>query len=119
MIEFKTGIKILAKQFNSDGFFGLSAEDKYGAKIIVVNTWDRISIERKIFSIVHELGHILLHFNSKQEDLLIEDENEEKQANQFASFLLLPLPSPKSFPSAYTSAVKLFAWSGPSSLLMR
>ena len=44
LIEFKAGIKIMAKQFNSDSFFGLSAEDIDGGKVIVVNTWDRISV---------------------------------------------------------------------------
>jgi Zn-dependent peptidase ImmA (M78 family)/DNA-binding XRE family transcriptional regulator len=90
LIEFKAGIKILAKQFNSDSFFGLSAEDIFDGKIIVVNTWDRISVERRIFSIAHELGHILLHFNNIQEDLLSEDSTEEKEANTFASHFLMP-----------------------------
>lgn len=90
LIEFKAGIKILAKQFNSDSFFGLSLEDIYGGKVIVVNTWDRISVERRIFSIAHELGHILLHFNSVQNNLTVEDVNEEKEANTFASHFLMP-----------------------------
>ena len=90
LIEFKAGIKIMAKQFNSDSFFGLSAEDVHGGKVIVVNTWDRISVERRIFSIAHELGHILLHFNNIQSELLVEDSNEENEANIFASHFLMP-----------------------------
>lgn len=90
LIEFKAGIKIMAKQFNSDSFFGLSAEDIYGGKLIVVNTWDRISVERRIFSVAHELGHILMHFNNIQNDLITEDSNEEKEANTFASHFLMP-----------------------------
>lgn len=90
LIEFKAGIKILAKQFNSDSFFGLSLEDMYGGKVIVVNTWDRISVERRIFSIVHELGHILLHFRNINDDQIFENKDEEKEANQFASHFLMP-----------------------------
>lgn len=89
LIEFRAGIKILAKQFNSDSFFGLSLEDINQGKVIVVNTWDRISVERRIFSIAHELGHILLHFNSVQNNLTSEDKTEEKEANQFASHFLM------------------------------
>ena len=90
LIEFKAGIKIMAKQFNSDSFFGLSAEDIYGGKIIVVNTWDRISVERRIFSVAHELGHILMHFLNVKNDLTSEDKDEEKEANTFASHFLMP-----------------------------
>lgn len=90
LIEFKAGIKIMAKQFNSDSFFGLSAEDIYGGKIIVVNTWDRISVERRIFSVAHELGHILMHFNNAKNDLISENSIEEKEANTFASHFLMP-----------------------------
>lgn len=90
LIEFKAGIKIMAKQFNSDSFFGLSAEDIYGGKIIVVNTWDRISVERRIFSVAHELGHILMHFDNARNDLTSENSVEEKEANTFASHFLMP-----------------------------
>ena len=90
LIEFKAGIKVMAKQFNSDSFFGLSAEDIYGGKIIVVNTWDRISVERRIFSVAHELGHILMHFLNVKNDLTSEDKDEEKEANTFASHFLMP-----------------------------
>lgn len=90
LIEFKAGIKIMAKQFNSDSFFGLSAEDIDGGKVIVVNTWDRISVERRIFSVAHELGHILMHFGNVQNDLITEDSKEEKEANTFASYFLMP-----------------------------
>lgn len=90
LIEFKAGIKIMAKQFNSDSFFGLSAEDIHGGKIIVVNTWDRISVERRIFSVAHELGHILMHFDNAQNDLISENSVEEKEANTFASHFLMP-----------------------------
>ena len=90
LIEFKAGIKIMAKQFNSDSFFGLSAEDIHGGKIIVVNTWDRISVERRIFSVAHELGHILMHFENAQNDLISENSIEEKEANTFASHFLMP-----------------------------
>jgi len=55
-----------------------------------VNTWDRIPVERWIFSAAHELGHILLHKDSFNVSLTAEDPGEETEANQFASHFLMP-----------------------------
>ena len=41
---------------------------------------------RRQFTLAHELGHILLHHH-------MENEEEEKEANHFASFLLMPRPA--------------------------
>lgn len=90
LLEFRAGIKLYAREFNSDNFFGLSLKDSLGNRVIVVNTWERISVERRIFSAAHELGHILLHLNSYNSDLTSEDKNEEKEADMFASHLLMP-----------------------------
>lgn len=84
------GVKVLLLEKKSDSFFGLSVAAAEGGPAVVVNTWDRISVERWIFTAAHELGHILLH--PAAYDLSKTDENdlEERQADQFASHLLMP-----------------------------
>ena len=55
------GVKLLLLETNQDSFFGLSVGMRDGGPAVVVNTWDRISVERWIFTAAHELGHLLLH----------------------------------------------------------
>ena len=55
------GVKLLLLERKSDSFFGLSVGAGDGGPAVVVNTWDRISVERWIFTAAHELGHLLLH----------------------------------------------------------
>ena len=90
LIESRAGIKIYAKEFFSDSFFGLSLIDNKSDKVIVVNTWNKISVERRKFTVAHELGHILLHENSYQENITDENPQEEQEANRFASYFLMP-----------------------------
>ena len=54
------GVKILLLETKRDSFFGLSVGQRDGGPAVVVNTWDRISVERWIFTAAHELGHLLL-----------------------------------------------------------
>lgn len=86
----KAGIKVRSKAVSSDHFFGLAVKDGYCGPAIAINTWERISVERWIFSAVHELGHLLLH----QDSFDVAEENEvagqEKEANVFASWFLMP-----------------------------
>ena len=84
------GIKVLRLPRATDAFFGLSVKEDDGGPAIVINTWDRISVERWIFSAAHELGHLLLHpgaYDHTQEE---EPEDEERQADGFASYFLMP-----------------------------
>lgn len=84
------GIKVHTPAVASEGFFGLSvAEEDFGAAV-VVNCWDRISVERWIFTAAHELGHVLLHLSAYDVTAREEDEAEEKEANLFASHFLVP-----------------------------
>lgn len=85
-----TGIKLYPLKLVSDGFFGLSVTADDGGPAIVVNVWERISVERWIFSTAHELGHLLLHLDSYDVDQVVEDQNQEREANIFASFFLMP-----------------------------
>lgn len=93
LIESRAGIKIYAKEFFSDSFFGLSLLDNKNDRAIVVNTWNKISVERRKFTVAHELGHILLHEKSFQENITDENEQEEAEANCFASYFLMPYKS--------------------------
>ncbi len=69
---------------------GLSVSAEDGGPAIVVNTQDRISVERWIFSAAHELGHLLLHLDSYDIAKASEEADEEKEANVFASYFLMP-----------------------------
>lgn len=84
------GIKVLTPRVASEGFFGLSVGDDEGGPAIVVNTWERISVERWIFTAGHELGHLLLHHDAYDSAQSEEDEREEKEADVFASYFLMP-----------------------------
>lgn len=84
------GVKVLLLDKKSDSFFGLSVAEQEGGPAVVVNTWDRISVERWIFTAAHELGHLLLHPAAYNLDRTDEDDSEERQADQFASHFLMP-----------------------------
>lgn len=84
------GIKVLPLVVASDAFFGLSVAPEDGGPAVVVNTWERISVERWIFSAVHELGHLVLHAPAYQIDRSEEEKDPEKEANLFAGHFLMP-----------------------------
>jgi len=84
------GIKLYPLSLASDGFFGLSVAEKDRGPAIVVNVWERISVERWIFSAAHELGHLLLHFDAYNVKESEEDKDQEDEANTFASYFLMP-----------------------------
>lgn len=84
------GVKLLLIHLNSDGFFGLSVSADSGGPAIAVNVWDRISVERWVFTTAHELAHLLLHLDAYDVDEIEEDPEEEMEANVFASHFLMP-----------------------------
>lgn len=84
------GVKILLFKKATDSFFGLSVGPGDGGPAVVVNTWDRISVERWIFTAAHELGHILLHKEAFDRARAGEEEQEEREADRFASNFLMP-----------------------------
>ncbi len=84
------GVKVLPYQTSTDAFFGLSVGHKDGGPAVVVNTFERITVERWIFTAAHELGHIVLHRDSFGADEETEDPDEENEANWFASEFLMP-----------------------------
>lgn len=84
------GIKVYTPVLASEGFFGLSVGEGDGGPAVVVNTWDRISVERWIFTAAHELAHVLLHLSSFDVARSDEVEGEESEADVFASYFLMP-----------------------------
>ena len=84
------GIKVLSMKVASDDFFGLSVGEEDGGPAVVVNTWERISVERWIFSAAHELGHLVLHRPEYQIERKEEAKLPEREANLFAGRFLMP-----------------------------
>ncbi|MBP7403245.1 MAG: ImmA/IrrE family metallo-endopeptidase [Clostridia bacterium] len=84
------GIKLFTTRFTSDGFFGMSVTGGDGGPAIIVNTWERIPVERWIFTAAHELGHLLMHLDSYRVEILEENAEQEEEANLFASMFLMP-----------------------------
>ena len=84
------GIKVLSYAVQSDAFFGLSVAPGDGGPAVIVNTWDRIPVERWIFTAAHELGHLSLHLQDYDVDQIEEPKSEEREANLFAAHFLMP-----------------------------
>jgi len=84
------GVKVLLVQKMTDAFFGLSVAPGEFGPAVVVNTWDRISVERWIFTAAHELGHLLLHREAYNGHVAEQPEAEEREADRFASHFLMP-----------------------------
>ncbi len=90
LLEERGGVKVYPMPLASDAFFGLSVAKEDGGPAVVVNVWDRISVERWIFTAAHELGHLLLHLGAYDVAKTEENREEEEEANQFASYFLMP-----------------------------
>ncbi len=83
-------VKVYPIRMATDAFFGLSVGRADGGPAVVVNTWNRISVERWIFSAVHELGHLVLHLDAYDVDRSDEEDGQEREANRFAAAFLMP-----------------------------
>ena len=84
------GIKVLSVSMATDAFLGLSVSEEDGGPAVIVNTWDRLPVEHWIFSAAHELAHLLLHLQAYQVDEELENKDEERDADAFASHFLMP-----------------------------
>jgi len=78
------GVKVFPVPMASDGFFGMSVGEESGGPAVVVNAWERIPVERQIFSAAHELGHLML------EDVIADGVDIEKVCHRFAAAFLVP-----------------------------
>src|SRR5690606_21548425 len=77
LLEERAGVKVLPIERASDTFFGLSVGSEGGGPAVVVNTWERIAVERWIFTAAHELAHLLLHPDAYAVEQTEEDPDEE------------------------------------------
>lgn len=84
------GIKVLPLRVASDAFFGLSVAAVDGGPAIAVNVWERISVERWIFTAAHELAHLVLHLEDYDVVQKEEEKRQEREANLFAAHFLMP-----------------------------
>lgn len=84
------GIKVKTSKFELKNFFGFSISEPDGGPAIVVNSNRHVTIERQIFTVAHELGHLLLHPQAYNPDKSKENELEEKEADLFAANFLVP-----------------------------
>lgn len=87
----KLGIKFFHFDFNYSKTYGASVSANDGGPAVILNS-STPSVERKIFTIAHELGHILLHKDSFKSSETMEKKNskDENEANIFAGELLCP-----------------------------
>jgi Zn-dependent peptidase ImmA (M78 family)/DNA-binding XRE family transcriptional regulator len=84
------GIKVLSVNMATDSFLGLSVSEEEGGPAVVVNTWERLPVEHWIFSAARELAHLLLHLPAYQVNEELENKEEEREADAFASHFLMP-----------------------------
>lgn len=88
------GLKVLRQPIPIKGFFGLSACSDIEGAFVLVNTHN-ITIERQLFTLAHEIGHLIFHRVEYQDTLISEGSQEEEKAREyvadyFASHLLVP-----------------------------
>jgi Zn-dependent peptidase ImmA (M78 family)/transcriptional regulator with XRE-family HTH domain len=88
------GLKVLRKPVPLEGFFGLSASSPDRGAFILINTHE-ITIERQLFTLAHEIGHLIFHRGDYMESiseagLKDADKAREDVANFFAGHLLVP-----------------------------
>ena len=86
----QAGIKLRIRRFGFKKTFGISVAENDGGPAIVVNSEQGIPVERQLFSVAHELGHLVLHKSSYDESKVDENDEEERAANLFAGHFLVP-----------------------------
>lgn len=86
------GVKYLAFPFSTAAEFGFTLQLPSGHFAIAVNTNISIPGERQLFTLCHEVGHMLLHSFDEPTDEIsaVEAKHIENEADAFASGLLLP-----------------------------
>jgi Zn-dependent peptidase ImmA (M78 family)/DNA-binding XRE family transcriptional regulator len=86
------GLKVLRLPVLAEGFFGLGACSSDSGAFVLINS--NVTIERQIFTLAHEIGHLIFH-RGEYQDTLKEDGTKEEEkfreevANNFASHLLV------------------------------
>lgn len=81
----KQGIVVHFIDFKDLKISGVSYITPNGIPLIIINS--NIPNSRKVFTIAHELGHLIMHYKG---GIIGEDRDIEKEANKFASEFLVP-----------------------------
>ncbi len=84
------GVKVLVMGKKRRSFLGLSVGSEDGGPAVIVNAWQRISVERWIFTAARELGHLVLHPDEYDTERTEHSEAVEKEADAFADEFLMP-----------------------------
>ncbi len=92
LMNYKAMVKIYPRSFATEGFFGLSVASLDGGPAVIVNVSPRITVERWIFTAIHEMGHLILHQDEFDVEQTEENERAEREADLFAAFFLMPEP---------------------------
>ena len=86
------GIRVCTIQVQTHAFSSFSIWEDGGAPTIVVNTWDKLSVETWIDAAARELGHLLLHPEGYDVTQIAEVPEDQEEADIFADHLLMPPP---------------------------
>lgn len=86
----ESGIKVLLLEKKRESFFGLSVGAADGGPAVVVNTWIRIPVERRILTAARELGHLLLHPDQYRTEEAEPLSDADAEADAFAAEFLMP-----------------------------
>jgi len=84
------GIKVRFMPFETGKCFGFSFGNSDGGPALVINTGGGIPKERQLFSLVHELGHLLLHLSGDIGEETEKEKKMEQEADEFAAAFLIP-----------------------------
>jgi len=102
------GVKVRTLASNIRKFFGLSVAEHDGGPAIIVNVHQDIPVERRIFTAAHELCHLLLHPDAYDVGRVEENQDEEREADRFAGYFLMPEPAfEKEWDEAYGQPIVL------------
>ena len=84
------GVKFLTFSFPLSSEFGFTLKLPSGNFGIAVNTSSEITGERQLFTLCHEVGHLLMHTHDDAEQTKEAKKKNEAQANAFAAGMLIP-----------------------------
>lgn len=84
------GVRVFALPIDQEGVFGLSAFSSHFGPCVLVNK--RNTLERCIFTLAHEYGHLLMHrkLYVNHDPAKVRDKEVEEMANTFAAHFLVP-----------------------------
>ena len=82
------GLKVWRQPLAIKGFFGLSACSANQGAFVLVNNHE-ITIERQLFTLAHEIGHLIFHRDEYQDSLVKEETKDEEPAREDVATTLL------------------------------